>query len=62
VVVNLPEARCFVRVIHVDNMPDAEIESAVPFEAESYIPIPIEQVYLDWMKIGEKERWIIVVI
>jgi type IV pilus assembly protein PilM len=36
-------------------MPDAEIESAVPFEAESYIPIPIEQVYLDWMKIGEKD-------
>ncbi len=55
VVVNLPEAHCFVRVIHVSSMTDAEIDAAVPFEAESYIPIPIDQVYLDWMKIGEKD-------
>jgi type IV pilus assembly protein PilM len=53
VVVNLPEARCFVRVIHVSSMSDSEIDAAVPFEAESYIPIPIEQVYLDWQRIGE---------
>lgn len=53
VVVNLPESRCFVRVIHVASMSDSEIEASVPFEAESYIPIPIDQVYLDWQKIGE---------
>ncbi len=53
--VNLPEAKCFVRVIHVSPMSDSEIDAAVPFEAESYIPIPIDQVYLDWQRLGEKD-------
>lgn len=52
VAVNLPEAKCFVRVIHVSEMSDAEIDAAVPFEAESYIPVPIDQVYLDWQRLG----------
>lgn len=53
VVVNLPESKCFVRVIHMQHMKDGEIENAIPFEAESYIPIPIDQVYLDWQKLSE---------
>ena len=53
VVVNLPESKCFVRVIHVQSMTEVEADSAIPFEAESYIPIPLDQVYLDWQKIGE---------
>lgn len=53
VAVNLPEAKCFVRVIHIASMSDSEIEAAVPFEAESYIPVPIDQVYLDWQRLEE---------
>ncbi len=53
VAINLPESNCFVRVIHVAPMTDAEIDAAVPFEAESYIPIPVDQVYLDWKRLGE---------
>lgn len=53
VALNLPESNCFVRVIHVAPMTDAEIDAAVPFEAESYIPIPVDQVYLDWKRLGE---------
>ncbi|MBL8030929.1 MAG: type IV pilus assembly protein PilM [Candidatus Doudnabacteria bacterium] len=53
VALNLPESNCFVRVIHVAPMSDSEIDAAVPFEAESYIPIPVDQVYLDWKRLGE---------
>lgn len=53
VAINLPESNCFVRVIHVAPMTDSEIDAAVPFEAESYIPIPVDQVYLDWKRLGE---------
>jgi type IV pilus assembly protein PilM len=52
--INLPESKSFVRVIQIPIMSQAEAENAVPFEAESFIPIPIDQVYLDWQKIGEK--------
>ena len=52
VIASLPESKSFVRVIQIPLMSDAEAESAIPFEAESFIPLPIEQVYLDWQKLG----------
>jgi type IV pilus assembly protein PilM len=53
VVASLPESKSFVRVIQIPRMSDLEAESAVPFEAENFIPLPIDQVYLDWQKLGE---------
>jgi type IV pilus assembly protein PilM len=53
VTVSLPEAKSFIRVIQIPKMSDLESESAVPYEAESFIPMPIDQVYLDWQKVGE---------
>ncbi len=55
VVASLPESRSFVRVIQIPQMSEAEAESAVPFEAESFIPLPVDQVYLDWQKLGKVE-------
>jgi type IV pilus assembly protein PilM len=54
-VVSLPESKSFVRVIQIPKMSDAEANNAVPYEAESFIPMPIDQVYLDWQKIGNVE-------
>lgn len=51
VIASLPESKSFVRVIQIPQMSDGEAENAVPFEAESFIPLPIDQVYLDWQKI-----------
>jgi type IV pilus assembly protein PilM len=55
VVASLPESKSFVRVIQIPKMSIAEAESAVPYEAENFIPMPIDQVYLDWQKIGETQ-------
>ncbi len=51
VIASLPESKSFVRVIQIPQMSDSEANNAVPFEAESFIPLPIDQVYLDWQKI-----------
>lgn len=51
-VVNLPELKSFVRVIQIPQMNNSEADAAVPVEAESFIPLPVDQVYLDWQKIG----------
>ena len=53
VVASLPESKSFVRVIQIPHMSESEAENAVPFEAESFIPMPLDQVYLDWQIIGE---------
>lgn len=56
VVASLPESKSFLRVIHLPSMTDMEIDQAIPFEAESYIPVPIDQVYLDWQKLNEQNN------
>lgn len=54
VVVSLPESKSFVRIIPMQAMSDAEIGNAILFEAESYIPLPMDQVYFDWQIIERK--------
>lgn len=48
VVASLPEEKAFLRVIQLPRMSEEDLKSAVIFEAENYIPLPIDQVYLDY--------------
>jgi len=43
----LPEEKSFVQVISLPQMSEEEAKKAVFFEAEKYIPFPLEKVYLD---------------
>lgn len=47
VVASLPEEKAFLQVIQMPKMKKEEIKKAVLFEAENYIPMPIDEVYLD---------------
>jgi type IV pilus assembly protein PilM len=53
VVASLPEAKSFVRQIQIAKLPESEIEGAIPWELEQDIPVPIDQVYLDWQIVSE---------
>lgn len=57
VVVSLPEEKSFAQVIQMPRMTQEELRLAVPFEAENYIPLSIDKVYLDFQVInfGEKK-------
>lgn len=48
VVASLPERESFLQVIQMPKMSPEELKSAIIFEAENYIPLPIDQVYLDF--------------
>lgn len=48
VVASLPEEKAFLQVIQLPKMKMAELQKAVYFEAENYIPLPIKDVYLDF--------------
>ncbi len=52
VVASLPEEKSFSQVIQMPEMDKDELKSAVPFEAENYIPLPIDKVYLDFQAIN----------
>jgi len=48
---SLPEEKAFLQVIQMPKMTDEELKKAVRFEAENYIPLPIEEVYLDFQQV-----------
>lgn len=48
IVASLPEEKSFLQVIQMPKMKEEELKSAVFFEAENYIPMPLDQVYLDF--------------
>ncbi len=51
VAASLPEEKAFLQVIQLPKMPEADLKSAVIYEAENYIPLPIEDVYLDFQNV-----------
>ncbi|OGG35164.1 hypothetical protein A2363_03760 [Candidatus Gottesmanbacteria bacterium RIFOXYB1_FULL_47_11] len=44
----LPEAKVFTRVLEMPALSDRELSSAIQWEAEQYIPLPLDQVNLDY--------------
>lgn len=47
VICSLPEEKAFLQVIQLPRMKAAEARKAVFFEAENYIPLPLDEAYLD---------------
>jgi len=47
-VISFPEEKAFMQVIQMPKMEEGELKTAVRFEAENYIPLPIEKMYFDF--------------
>lgn len=48
VIASLPEEKSFLQVIQMPILPKEDLQSAIIYEAENYIPLPIQEVYLDF--------------
>ncbi|MDI6603241.1 MAG: type IV pilus assembly protein PilM [Patescibacteria group bacterium] len=48
VVASLPEEKAFLQVIQMPKMTEEDLKSALIYEIENYIPLPIEEIYLDF--------------
>ncbi len=48
IVCSLPESNIFLRVINIPKIEKSEADQAIKWEMEANIPLPIEEVYLDW--------------
>lgn len=51
VICSLPEEKSYLQIIQLPKLQDEEIKNAVQFEAENYIPLPLDDVYLDFQTI-----------
>lgn len=54
VVVALPEAAIFSKIIAVPDLPEDQLEKVIFFEARNHLPIPPEDVQLDYIPIAKK--------
>lgn len=52
VVVGLPSSKTFTTVIEVPLMSDAELKSTLRYQADQYIPMPLDDAKVDWAKLG----------
>jgi len=52
-IVSLPENKAFLQVIRMPQLKNDDLRAAVVFEAENYIPLPLEKVYLDFEKVAD---------
>src|SRR3989338_6845448 len=51
---SIPIFSSFMTVMELPQMSEAEIGSAIQFEAKKYVPVPLESVVVDWSLIGEE--------
>jgi len=52
-VVSLPNNAVFTSVIDMPQLSDAELESAINFEAKKYVPLPLSEVTLSWSVVSK---------
>jgi len=48
VIVSLPENKVFLEIIQMPKLTEEELKSAIIYEAENYIPLPPEEIILDY--------------
>ncbi|MBN2015751.1 type IV pilus assembly protein PilM [Candidatus Dojkabacteria bacterium] len=53
-VVGLPEARIFTQLVTVPKVEEGKVEELIHWEAKKYVPIPIDEVRIDWIFLGER--------
>lgn len=56
---SIPLASSLVTIIEMPTVPEGKLKEMIPFEARRYIPIPINEVSLDWKLIPSVDReWV----
>jgi type IV pilus assembly protein PilM len=56
VVLGLPESQVFTRVIEMPSLSERELASAIKWESEQYIPLPLDQVNIDFTVLRDSKE------
>lgn len=52
----LPDNKVYTKVLEMPSLSDKELSSAIYWEAEQYIPVPLETITLDWKVLKRPEK------
>ncbi len=53
VVIGLPSSKTFTTIVDVPAMPEAELKATMKYQADQYIPMPIDEAKVDWVSLGQ---------
>lgn len=51
----LPESRVFTRIIKLPQIDERQLEEAINYETQQYIPMPIDDIYIDHQVVGQEK-------
>ncbi len=52
---SLPAFSVFMSVFEFPEMSEGDLEKNLTYQARQYIPLPVSEVAIDWMRVGERE-------
>jgi type IV pilus assembly protein PilM len=55
VIASIPAFSAFITLLEIPQMSAADTVKTLPFQITQHIPLPVSEVAIDWMKVGEKE-------
>ena len=55
VIVSIPSFSAFITLLEMPKMSGAEIAKTMQYQISQYIPMPISEVSIDWLKVGERQ-------
>jgi type IV pilus assembly protein PilM len=56
VAISIPNSKVFTRILQLPPMDDGDLEQAVRFEAEQYVPVPLNDLYIDYEVIAKNSH------
>lgn len=56
VVLGVPSSRVFATVVELPDMPAAELENTIKYQAEQFIPMSIDEAKVDWAVLGKAPK------
>ena len=55
VVASIPTFNTFMTVLDFPDMSSADLDKAMVYQVKQYVPLPISEVVIDWIKVGESK-------
>jgi type IV pilus assembly protein PilM len=52
---SVPVFSAFITLLEMPQMPEADIAKAMAFQIKQHIPLPVSEVAIDWLKVGDRE-------
>ncbi len=55
-IVSIPSFSVFTTLLEIPKMSEIDINKTMSFQARQYIPLPVSEVEIEWLKVGEREE------